>query len=152
MYTYVTLKDFGCEMSHHTFSGQKTLIIHVPLSVSYNKQKRAFSCVGLLATCGEEQQPGCLWLVDATGAYRCRAQAVGGGADAAMKMNEQLAKEDFDTMTTKDGARKILNLLMDKNVTNLPEETRVEVAAVGFEQSRRLVKRLTSKSLFGVKR
>ena len=114
------------------------------------------SCVSLLAFSGDKDSGssgGYLWLIDATGAYRVRAHAIGGGGlsptgGQASIVNEQLSKLDFSALTKEQGIRELLKII-SKNDVGLPAETRVEIATV-HAKPRRTMKRLFSSSLFGV--
>lgn len=103
-------------------------------------QQRALSCAGLLVTSGRTiDEQCCLWLVDATGAYRVRAHAVGLGAKT---VNERLRKIDFAALTCRQGALRLLDTIVEepeekesseeKETTawKLPVDARVEVAVV----------------------
>jgi hypothetical protein len=108
---------------------------------------RSLSCVGLLASCGAAKQPGYLWLVDATGAYRVRAYAVGGGPLAAT-VNDHLETMDCSQWNAQETCRQILQVIFD---LDLPAESRVEVACVGAHESgKRRMQRLFSSRLFGL--
>ena len=113
-------------------------------------QRRALSCVALLASCGKNNCPGYLWLLDWTGAYQVKAQAVGGGS-ACGKVNQLLATIDFSVLTSAEGVKRLLEILADKDASELPSEARVEIATIGTSSSKRRLQRLFSSSLFGVK-
>jgi 20S proteasome alpha/beta subunit len=102
-----------------------------------------------LASCGEAENPGYLWLVDATGAYRVRAHAVGGGPMAGT-INECLEETDFSTMDSQEASKKLLEMF--HKLEDLPAESRVEMAAVKLDESsgKRTMQRLFSSRLFGV--
>ena len=93
-----------------------------------------------------------MWLIDATGAYRVRAHALGGGlspnGSQASTVNEQLSLTDFSGWTAQEGARELLKILSKKDV-GLASETRVEIAIVGTKP-RSGMKRLFSSTLFGI--
>jgi 20S proteasome alpha/beta subunit len=99
---------------------------------------RALSCVGLLASCGSSSisrgsgDGGLLWLVDATGAYRVRAHAVGNGAKT---MNQRLTKVDVSSMSCEECMVQLLKLLTaeatkDEEGWKIPANSRVEMAFV----------------------
>jgi hypothetical protein len=145
---------------------------------------RPMSAVGLLASCGDdgddsdtqEHSTSCggLWLVDATGAYRVRAHAVGGGASLSGQVNEFLRHRDWTQVDCNTVAKELICLLLNKDgadnngnikradhdgskeyYTNIevPEGTLVEMVAVGMKErngkNRRLT-RLFSSTLFGL--
>ena len=96
---------------------------------------RALAVVGLLAS-----SAGQLHLVDATGAYRVRAHAVGWGAKVA---NRRLRELQFGNMTAEEGVQRLLDLLMeegdadnDHDWPRLAKNTRVELAVVDTERKR----------------
>jgi 20S proteasome alpha/beta subunit len=89
-----------------------------------------------------------LWLIDATGAYRVRAHAVGGGVGAS-NVNQQLEEIDFSLLTKEEGVKRILNILKETANDGGGANTRVEIATVSASPSRRM-QRLFSSSLFGV--
>jgi len=121
---------------------------------AFSLQVRDLSCVGLLACChsdfsanniDESHKFGSLWLVDATGAYRARAMAIGSGATI---VNSRLCKIAFHEVTKEEGVRLLLKaiteveedveedieeqeLLNEKNI--LQEGTYIESAVMGFE-------------------
>ena len=101
---------------------------------------RPLSCVGLLVGCADktpvggdnkEFHVGSLWFVDASGAYRLRALAIGGGkletaskkdADkssshnegnsmVAQQVNAQLQQINFADISAEDGVRCIVKIL-----------------------------------------
>lgn len=93
---------------------------------------RALAVVGLLAS-----SAGHLHLVDATGAYRVRAHAVGRGAKVA---NRRLRELQFSDMTADEGMKRLLELLLkegdddsDHDWPRLAKNTRVELAVVDTE-------------------
>lgn len=65
---------------------------------------RPLSTVGLLAT------SNALWMVDATGAYRVRACAIGAGSLSG-RVNEYLQEKDWTTRLCKDVAKDLLGVL-----------------------------------------
>jgi hypothetical protein len=116
-----------------------TYLFPLPLPLS---QQRALSCVGLLATGGRQEGDDCgLWLVDATGAYRVRAHAVGLGAKT---INERLRRIDFSSLTRNQGALRLLETIVeepkeedasskedkDSKPWKLPDNALAEVAVV----------------------
>lgn len=108
---------------------------------SFSDNVRPLSCVGLLASCGKGGR-GCLWLVDATGAHRARAHAVGIGAN---EVNKQLVRIDFSTVSRDEGAQKLLEAVREAGFgkndkgCSLPESTTVEIAVV--DSSNKVMKR-----------
>lgn len=52
-----------------------------------------------------------MWLVDATGAYRVRAHAVGLGAKT---INERLRRIDFSSLTRNQGALRLLETIVEE--------------------------------------
>ena len=115
-----------------------------------SRQKvRELSCIGILATSGDENSPGYLWLVDATGAYRIRAHAMGGGTLGSAACNEVLRTSDFSQLSKEEGAKRLIQMLTTEQSLNLPAEARVEVATVGASPVRKVERRLAS-SLFGI--
>jgi 20S proteasome alpha/beta subunit len=99
---------------------------------------RALSCVGLLASCSSSSgsicrgDGGSLWLVDATGAYRVRAHAVGNGAKT---INQRLTKVDMSSMSCEECREQLLKLLTtegtkDEEGWKIPANARVELAFV----------------------
>lgn len=101
-------------------------------------RKNAWSCVGLLATVSPttEAAPstGWLWLVDATGAYRIRAHAVGGGGLAGI-VNHYLAQRPI--MSAEQTMREVLDLLSQQTAL-LPSGTRAELAIIGPDSSKKV--------------
>jgi hypothetical protein len=115
-------------------------------------------------TPGTSEQPGCLWLVDATGIYPVRAHCIGGGLTTlasksttpelvSQRVNRQLTMIDFSTLTVKQGARRLVTLLLGEAVDGDDEQvgentnesllkagTRLEVALA--ESGKRRMKRL----------
>ena len=92
-------------------------------------------------------------MIDATGAYRVRAHALGGGGlsptgGQASVVNEELSKIDFSALNKEQGTKELLKIL-SKKMVGLPAETRVEIATV-HAKPRRTMRRLFSSSLFGV--
>ena len=76
---------------------------------------RSLSCVGLLACAGGGGKKkggggGTLHLIDATGAYRVRAHAVGSGSDA---LHRRMAYVDFGSMDCEEGLRALLRLVAE---------------------------------------
>jgi 20S proteasome alpha/beta subunit len=124
-------------------------LIHHPFSSFLYVKVRALSCVGMLASCGEAKQPGYLWLVDATGVYRVRAHAVGGGPLAAT-VNERLETMDVSSLNREEASQEIVEFL--SNLKELSAESRVEIATVGCDESsgKRRMQRLFSSRLFGI--
>jgi hypothetical protein len=112
--------------------------------------------------------PGCLWLVDATGIYPVRAHCIGGGLSllastskektvpelVSNRVNAQLGQTDFSTLYVKEGARRLVGLLVGEKVVDEDEKqeekenkesllkagTRLEVAIA--ESGKRRMKRL----------
>jgi hypothetical protein len=112
--------------------------------------------------------PGCLWLVDATGIYPVRAHCIGGGLSllastskektvpelVSNRVNAQLGQTDFSTLNVKEGARRLVGLLVGEKVVDGDEKqeekenkesllkagTRLEVAIA--ESGKRRMKRL----------
>jgi 20S proteasome alpha/beta subunit len=114
--------------------------------------RRPMSCLGLLAAGGgggggttinnnNNSGGGCLYLVDASGAYRVRAHAVGGGPLLAGKMNDILREKDWTQFCCVDVAKELLCTLFDDldDKTNeskdtsvdIPEGSLVEIVSVG---------------------
>lgn len=104
-------------------------------------KRHRWSCVGLLATCSsssdhpdeeeDSKSPGCLWLVDKTGAYRVRAHAVGGGPLAGI-VNQYLAVEgskDNTTRTAEKALRDLIDFLSEQS-TMIPRGTRAELGII----------------------
>jgi hypothetical protein len=83
----------------------------------------------LLACCGESNTPGCLWLVDITGAYRIQAHAVGSG-DLAGKVNEQLAALELSKLKKDEVCKRLVAILSD--LEEIPQGSRLEIATVGL--------------------
>jgi 20S proteasome alpha/beta subunit len=152
---------------------------------------RPLSCVSLMATSSSGNDGrgnddhiqnsgsgGYLWLIDATGAYRVRAHAVGGGVTAASQMNDILAQKDWTKQNCDDTARELLQVLFDDDQTNEQQQnttrrvtdilpgTLVEIAAIvcgggklpcqdehrrqlRIIQQRRGMKKLFASTLFG---
>lgn len=98
-------------------------------------KRHRWSCVGLLATCSSDhmvegtRDPGCLWLVDKTGAFRVRAHAVGGGPLAGL-VNQYLALEQSKNDKTRTSERALCELLdfLSEQSTFITPSTRVELA------------------------
>ena len=98
-------------------------------------KRHRWSCVGLLATCSSDHKvegtrdPGCLWLVDKTGAFRVRAHAVGGGPLAGL-VNQYLALEQSKNDKTRTSERALCELLdfLSEQSTFITQSTRVELA------------------------
>lgn len=136
--------------------------------------------MGLLASCTDEGSCSglSLWLIEATGAYRVRALAIGGGETddtddgkqiVADIVNQQLQKIDFSKMTARDGAKCILKILNGSRATEgfintyrmveegtsksgpaiVPEGCEMEIAITNSEQ--RQMQRIRLSSLFGAK-
>ena len=74
---------------------------------------RALSTAGLMGS------SDALWLVDATGAYRVRACALGGG-QLAGQVNNYLQKREWTTLTSNDVAKELLRTLYD----DIPDDKR----------------------------
>ncbi len=114
-------------------------------------QRHPWSCVGLLATCSggsDTPVPGCIWLIDTTGAYRVRAHAVGGGALAGI-VNQHLAQRTI--ASTEETIRDVLQLLSQQG-TLLPSGTRAELAVISPDASQKVkLKRVFMAQLFGLK-
>jgi hypothetical protein len=104
-------------------------------------------------TPGVSDKPGCLWLVDATGIYSVRAHCIGGGLLlkgktpelVSNRVNTQLTRLDFSTLDVKEGARRLVGLLVgDEQGENkeslLKAGTRLEVAIA--ESGKRRMRRL----------
>ena len=106
---------------------------------------RSLHCAGLLATA-----MGNLWLVDATGAYACRAHALGIGSNI---VNRQLVTCDFAGRTARECAHMLLETVKDCLVVGasssakdgkqgeedeyrIPSESRVEMAVLEFDSQR----------------
>ena len=93
--------------------------------------------MGLLSTYGGGEGDGCLWLVDATGAYCVRAHAIGWGAQT---VNERLRRIDSSILTTEQCALRLLQTIVeepdetDKSAWKLPSNAYVEVAVVSSSQ------------------
>jgi len=104
-----------------------------------------------LATVGDlssgQNYGGFLWLVDATGAYRVRAIAIGEGSRL---LNKRLLSTSFSGLTSNEGVRLLLSIIKDESSGDgdkgslskdtgvsiniggwtLPEKTAVEIAIV----------------------
>jgi hypothetical protein len=118
--------------------------------------RRPMSCLGLLAAGGGGGgttinnnnnnnigggSGGCLYLVDATGAYRVRAHAVGGGPLLAGKMNDILREKDWTQFCCADVAKELLCTLFDDlddetseskdTSVGIPDGSLVEIVNVG---------------------
>ncbi|KAG7362939.1 proteasome subunit [Nitzschia inconspicua] len=126
--------------------------------------RRPWSTVGLLASSSNKK--GELWLVDATGAYRVRAHAVG---NMAGPVNEYFLARNRDWTTHKchDVAKELLSVMFDSyqrsneekfdvgrnNRTRfeIPSGSLVEMMAVGLkeETGNRGLARLFASTLFG---
>lgn len=105
-------------------------------------QRHPWSCVGLLATCSTSSNddgadtatlPGCVWLIDATGAYRVRAHAVGGGLLAGI-VNQYLL--DRPITPAEETIRDVLDLVSQQTGL-VPSGTRVELAVITPDSSRK---------------
>lgn len=136
-------------------------------------RKHPWSCVGLLATssggesCNKEDgskaraSPGCLWLVDTTGAYRILAHAVGGGPLAGI-VNHYLAQRLFPQKASgghdqipsplpsaEELLRDILDFLSHQH-TIIPSGTRAELAVISPDSTGNArLKRVFASRLFG---
>ncbi len=113
-------------------------------------------------TPGVTGKSGCLWLVDATGIYPVRAHCIGGGLSllgktpelVSRRVNTQLGQTDFSTLDVKEGAKRLVGLLVgeaaidgdegqgekQKRESLLISGTRLEVAIA--ESGKRRMKRL----------
>jgi hypothetical protein len=119
-------------------------------------------------TPGATGKTGCLWLVDATGIYPVRAHCIGGGLSlstgnskdktapelVSQRVNKQLGQTDFSTLDVKEGARRLVGLLVGEAAVDGVQEqgekqnkesllkagTRLEVAIA--ESGKRRMKRL----------
>jgi hypothetical protein len=104
--------------------------------------------VGLLSTCGGGEREGCLWLVDATGAYRVRAHAIGWGAKT---VNERLRRIDSSLLSKEQCALRLLETIVEepdkkeKTAWKLPSNAFAELAVVASPQ--RKMSRLLKASL-----
>lgn len=119
---------------------------------------RALSCVGLLAASSGGDGGGSLWLIDATGAYRVRALACGGGKVegeqymVAHLVNKKLQETDFDTMTAREGVAHMLRILTrDSHGTEdepplVPANSEMEVAITDSKKGKLERLRLSSLS------
>jgi hypothetical protein len=141
-------------------------------------RRHPWSCVGLLATCSSSSSGkpsssdsssggGCLWLIDATGAYRVRAHAVGGGPLAGL-VNQYLARRLLQQQEVSDSdeggerpplpsaeelLRDVLEFLSQQHAIVL-SGTRAELAVIGPGNSsmgKTSLKRVFTSRLFGVK-
>jgi hypothetical protein len=95
-----------------------------------------------------------LWLIDATGAYRVQAHAVGGGSwsqDGAVVslVNAQLASMDFTSLSKEQGVKELLEILANHTV-GMSAAPRVEMATVGAKPRRIMNRIFAASSLFGV--
>jgi len=106
-------------------------------------KRHRWACVGLLATCSNKHPkkesaygPGCLWLVDKTGAYRVRAHAVGGGLLAGL-VNQFLASEISKNDKTRSAEQALRDLLafLCEQTTLIPQGTRAELAIITPERN-----------------
>lgn len=110
----------------------------------FSDNVRGLSCVSLLST-----TEGNLWLVDATGAYRTRAHAIGQGSQF---VNQRLSKVDFSKMSVEKGASKLLDIIKEKGCLEsniqwkLSPKSAVEIALL-LGKSRR-IKRVKQNDLF----
>ena len=82
----------------------------------------------------------CLHLVDATGAYRVRAHAVGLGSKT---INARLREIRFETMTAEEGVQQLVQVLRtqhgvegDHDWHALDNATRIELAFVDVQSKR----------------
>jgi hypothetical protein len=108
-------------------------------------------------TPGVTGKSGCLWLVDATGIYPVRAHCIGGGLSllgktpelVSRRVNTQLGQTDFSTLDVKEGAKRLVGLLVGEAAIDGDEQkresllisgTRLEVAIA--ESGKRRMKRL----------
>ena len=99
---------------------------------------RSLQCAALLATAG-----GDLWLMDATGAYACRAHALGAGSNI---VNKHLSTCDFGERTARECAHILLKTVKDylmdpkegkeEDEYRIPSGSRVEMAVLEFESQR----------------
>ncbi|KAL3924590.1 MAG: hypothetical protein SGARI_006005, partial [Bacillariaceae sp.] len=80
---------------------------HASYLASQASQLCAIGGMRSLSTAALMGTQDALWLVDATGAYRVRACAVGGGVLAG-QVNNYLQKQEWTTMTSKDVVMKLL--------------------------------------------
>jgi 20S proteasome alpha/beta subunit len=132
--------------------------------------RRPLSTVALMAT------TNALWLIDATGAFRIRACAIGGGSLSA-QVNEYLQEREWSTRSCNDVAKELLDTMFDDDVQDhstehslqskngsegqnesnqtkwhVPQGSVVEMMAVGRGQEKRggrKLIRLFSSALFG---
>lgn len=144
---------FGPPSGLSTKEYGRYLASETSLWMAYNavSNGQKLSCVGLLASSGDkatQESPCCLWLFDATGAYRVKAHAIGGGPLAGI-VNEQLDNMELESIGAEEALRQILKFL---NSQELPSNTRAEFAIVGGDKAdRKSLKRVFSSNLFGVK-
>jgi hypothetical protein len=93
--------------------------------------------VGLLSTYGGGEGDCCLWLVDATGAYRVRAHAIGWGAKT---INERLRRIDSSILTREQCVLRLLQTIVEepdekeKTAWKFPSNAYAEVAVIASSQ------------------
>ncbi|KAL7488158.1 hypothetical protein ACHAW6_013750 [Cyclotella cf. meneghiniana] len=80
----------------------------------FSESVRSLSTIGLLA-CGNNNNnnhgEGSIFLIDATGAYRVRAHAIGAGA---FQLNRRMGYVDFRKMSCREGLRVLLRLIAEE--------------------------------------
>eukprot|EP00804_Cyclotella_cryptica_P026417 CCRYP_008087-RA/>CCRYP_008087-RA protein AED:0.00 eAED:0.00 QI:350/-1/1/1/-1/1/1/343/471 len=96
----------------------------------FSESVRSLSTVGLLA-CGSNNnnyEEGSIFLIDATGAYRVRAHAIGAGAS---QLNRRMGYVDFRKMSCREGLRVLLKLTAEESgLTDIkPSMVEIETAA-----------------------
>jgi 20S proteasome alpha/beta subunit len=153
----------ACPMEYGSFLASQASL-RMAVFAKYSGYRPLSTC-GLLASCSNNNNNdndsgtgGALWLVDATGAYRVRAHAVGA---AAGPVNEILQKGDWTKQKCADVARDLLGTMLDgpaqgddgvnRTKVDVPQGSLVEMVAVGMKEDRgnRRLKRLFASTLFG---
>ncbi|VEU39748.1 unnamed protein product [Pseudo-nitzschia multistriata] len=103
----------GTAPEYGSFLASQASLLMAKFCVS--ESRRPLSCLGLLAS------GSCLglWVVDATGAYRVRAHALGQGSD---RMNEILRKVDWTQRDSNGVKDELLRLLYSDSVHDSDDE------------------------------
>eukprot|EP00546_Thalassionema_frauenfeldii_P017123 CAMPEP_0178894966 /NCGR_PEP_ID=MMETSP0786-20121207/312_1 /TAXON_ID=186022 /ORGANISM="Thalassionema frauenfeldii, Strain CCMP 1798" /LENGTH=262 /DNA_ID=CAMNT_0020565119 /DNA_START=174 /DNA_END=959 /DNA_ORIENTATION=+ len=124
------LESFGCPASCSILAQDLSLWI---AECAISDRYRVPCAVCLLASCEG------IWLVDATGAHRVRAHAVGNGAKI---VNTLLCKTDFSKLTPEEGLDNMLKLLLESGLEQLSKDSQIESAIIDStkKELHRLVK------------
>ena len=93
-------------------------------------QVRTLGCASLLASCCNNQ----LWLIDATGAYRVRAHALGNIHEDGDNLNQKLCEYDFASLSCREGLQ-ILREMVTKRDKGCDVE-RMECAVIDSRNGR----------------